>query len=451
MITIEEIGANIGVNIKAIPDEYKNIEINNISTDTRTIKKGDFYIPLKGANFDGEKFINNALEFGAVGYLGTNIESDVLIKNGAIGIKVDDTKISYLRLANFYRRKLNPTVIMITGSSGKTTTKELVYSVVSQKYNTVRTPLNHNNEIGLCQTIFSVTPDTEVLIIEAGMRGLGEIELISKYAEPDYSIISNVGTAHIGRLGSRENIAKAKCEITSYQNPNGVLIAHDDNLIKSTVSFTGEKLYYSIRDVEITKKEIGHSEFVYNKEVYDLNIEGDYNIENSLSAINIGKLLNIEYPLIKKGLSEYKPIEKRWEIEKIAGYNIINDSYNANPESMKATLNTILDLYSDAVIVLGDMGELGENEKVYHREIGEFINKKNKSTQQILTVGGLAKEISDEIKVCYTRNFETNEDVARYILDNIDVGTTIFLKASRSMKFEEILEILKKVKVGENR
>ncbi len=442
MITIREIARVVGANADNLPKDVLDTKIDVFSTDTRTIKQGDFYIPLKGENFDGEKFIDKAIENGAVGYVGVNINS-FLSENGVVGLKVNDTKEAYLKLANWYRKKINPKVIMITGSSGKTTTKELVYSVVCQKYNTIRTPLNHNNEIGLCQTMFSMDNDTEILIIEAGMRGLGEIELISKYAEPDYSIISNVGTAHIGRLGSRENIAKAKCEITSYQNPNGVLIAHNDELIKSTVDFKGEKIYYSINDVEITKKEIGYSEFRYNNELYELNIEGDYNIENSLAAINIGKLLDIEYPLIRKGLAEYKPIEKRWEIENIAGYNVINDSYNANPDSMKAALSTVLDLYTDITIVLGDMGELGENEAVFHKEIGEFINKKNKKSPKILTVGHLAKNISDEINVCFTKSFEKNKDVARYILDNIEVGTTIFLKASRSMKFEEILEDLK--------
>lgn len=442
MITIREIARVVGANADNLPKDVLDTKIDVFSTDTRTIKQGDFYIPLKGENFDGEKFIAKAIENGAVGYVGVNIDSS-LSENGVVGLKVNDTKEAYLKLANWYRKKINPKVIMITGSSGKTTTKELVYSVVCQKYNTIRTPLNHNNEIGLCQTMFSMDNDTEILIIEAGMRGLGEIELISKYAEPDYSIISNVGTAHIGRLGSRENIAKAKCEITSYQNSNGVLIAHNDELIKSTVDFKGEKIYYSINDVEITKKEIGYSEFRYNNDLYELNIEGDYNIENSLAAINIGKLLDIEYPLIRKGLAEYKPIEKRWEIENIAGYNVINDSYNANPDSMKAALSTVLDLYTDITIVLGDMGELGENEALFHKEIGEFINKKNKKSPKILTVGHLAKNISDEINVCFTKSFEKNKDVARYILDNIEVGTTIFLKASRSMKFEEILEDLK--------
>lgn len=443
MIRIEEIAKITNAEILSAPENLLNKNITNFSTDTRTIKENDFYIPLKGERFDGEKFIDKAIENGAIGYFTT----DNTIIDGVIALKVPDTKKAYLELANYRRNQINPQVIMITGSSGKTTTKELVYSVCSQKYKTIKTPLNHNNEIGFCQTVFSINEDTQILIIEAGMRGLGEIELISKYAEPNISIISNVGTAHIGRLGSRENIAKAKCEITKFQKPNGILIAHNDDLIKQTTDYTGEKIYYSLSDAKIIDKKIGYSKYEYKNDIYELNIEGDYNIENSLAAIEAGKRLNIEYNLIAQGLKNYKPIEKRWEIEKIGGYNIINDSYNANPDSMIAATNTILDLYENIVIVLGDMGELGENETFYHKKVGKFINDKNKPNARILTVGNASKNISDEIKVCFTKHFKTNEDVARYILANIEIGTTIFLKASRSMKFEEILTYLK----GENK
>ena len=443
MIRIEEIAKITNAEILSAPENLLDKNITNFSTDTRTIKKDDFYIPLKGERFDGEKFIDKAIENGAIGYFTT----DNTIIDGVVALKVPDTKKAYLELANYRRNQINPQVIMITGSSGKTTTKELVYSVCSQKYKTVKTPLNHNNEIGFCQTVFSINEDTQILIIEAGMRGLGEIELISKYAEPNISIISNVGTAHIGRLGSRENIAKAKCEITKFQKPNGILIAHNDELIKQTTDYTGEKIYYSLSDTKIINKKIGYSKYEYKNDIYELNIEGDYNVENSLAAIEVGKRLDIEYNLIAQGLRNYKPIEKRWEIEKIGGYNIINDSYNANPDSMIAATNTILDLYENIVIVLGDMGELGENENFYHKKVGKFINNKNKPNAKILTVGNASKNISDEIKVCFTKHFQINEDVARYILANIEIGTTIFLKASRSMKFEEILTYLK----GENK
>lgn len=430
-------------NAQVILKENLNEEIANFSTDTRNIKQGDFYIPLKGANFDGENFLDKAVENGAIGYFTT---SDIIIEGAKFALKVENTLTAYLQLANYRRKQLNPKVVMITGSSGKTTTKELVYSVCSQKFNTVKTLANHNNEIGFCQTVFSINKDTEVLIIEAGMRGLGEIELISKYAEPDISIISNVGTAHIGLLGSRKNIAKAKCEITKFQNPNGILIAHNDDLIKNEVCYKGQKIYYSINDVNILKKEIGCSEFEYKSNNYKLNIEGDYNIENSISAIETGLELGIEPQLIKKGLESYKSIEKRWEIETIRNYKVINDSYNANPESMKATLNTIIDLYPKSIIVLGNMGELGENEVLYHKEVADFINTKKLNNHEILTVGELAKHISDNITVCPTQNFNSNEEIYEYITNTHKQGGTIFFKASRFMKFEEIILKLK----GEN-
>ena len=264
-----------------------------ISTDTRTIKKGDFYLPLKGASFDGEKFIDQALQKGAVGAFYTNDDNIKNIQNtNVVLIKVGSTLETYLKLANYRRNKLNYKVVAVTGSSGKTTTKELVASVLSEKYKTFKTPLNHNNEIGFCQTIFEAPDDTEVLVLEMGMRGLGEIELLSKYAEPDITIISNVGTAHIGRLGSRENIAKAKCEIVKYQRGN-VFIAHDDELIKKTVEFSGEKIYYSLNDVNILEKSEHYSKFEYKGNIYELNVGGEYNIENALSAINAGMKLGL--------------------------------------------------------------------------------------------------------------------------------------------------------------
>lgn len=191
-----------------------------ISTDTRTIKKGDLYLPLKGANFDGENFCDKAIEAGAAGCFCTKDDC-----TADFTLKVPDTLTAYLQIANFARRKYNPKVIGITGSSGKTTTKEMVYSVISEKFKTHKTFSNHNNEIGFCQTVLSMPEDTEVLIVEMGMRGLGEIELITKYSEPDYAIITNAGSAHIGRLGSLDNIAKAKCEITKYLK--NTLIAND--------------------------------------------------------------------------------------------------------------------------------------------------------------------------------------------------------------------------------
>lgn len=420
-------------------DEDREVRI---STDTRTIQSGDFYLPLKGASFDGEKFINQAIEKGAIGAFCTTPQA---VENQVTLLQVDDTLKAYLELANFRREKLNFTVVAITGSSGKTTTKELVASVLSEKFKTFKTPLNHNNEIGFCQTIFEAPDDTQVLVLEMGMRGLGEIELLSKYSEPDITIISNVGTAHIGRLGSRENIAKAKCEIVKYQRGN-VFIAHDDELIKNTVQFDGEKIYYSLRDVKILEKKEHYSKFEYQNNIYELNVGGDYNIENALSAINAGMKLGMNVEEIQKGLKKYAPIEKRWEAVNANGYEIINDSYNANPESMRAFIDTIFELYKNSVIILGDMGELGDDEIRYHKELGIYINSHKNLTDDImvLSIGNLSKYITDEVKKCYSKHFETIEDAVDFIKNNVIKQRKIFLKASRSMKFERVIEELKK-------
>lgn len=425
-----------------------------ISTDTRTIKKGDLYLPLKGANFDGENFCDKALEAGAVGCFYTKE------KPCEFAIKVDDTLTTYLQIANYVRNKYNPKVVGVTGSSGKTTTKEMIYAVVNEKFNAHKTFSNHNNEIGFCQTVLSMSDDTEVLIVEMGMRGLGEIELITRYAEPDFAVITNAGSAHIGRLGSLDNIAKAKCEITSHLKE--ALIAQNNERIKKFANFDGDKIFYSLEDVEILEKRSGYSKFIYKENIYELNVEGDYNIENSLSAIEIGCKLGMSYDEIRRGLLNYKPIEKRWEAEIVNGFNIINDSYNANPESMKASVSTFLELYENPVVILGNMGELGENEIEFHKEVGRYLGAKavdcpileiekiapfsRKVYPKFITVGSLARYIGEELSKCGldVKSFDNNVETSRYILDNLNVGSTIFLKASRSMKFEEIINELRR-------
>lgn len=485
------------------------------STDTRTIKKGEIYLPLKGENFDGEDFIDKALEAGAEGYFTSKeTSSHVSRLTSHLILQVDDTLTAYLQLTNFYKKKINPKTIAITGSSGKTTTKEMAYCVASEKFKTHKSELNFNNEIGVCKTILSMPEDTEVLILEMGMRGLGEIELLSKYSEPDIAIIANVGSAHIGRLGSIENIAKAKCEIVKHLKNGGILIAHDDDLIRGEEAkrrrgvedkinnhtsthlriLSSKTIYFSLANTKILEQSIGYSKFEYKNHEYELNIEGDYNIQNSLAVIELGLILGMNEDEIASGLKKYSPIEKRWDVQEIKGYKIINDSYNANPESMKAAIETFITLYSPPLLlVLGDMAELGQDAVKYHREIGDFLAEKlchcEHSAEKtikyrfqevetiqenglprrcdapprndmndfsykpehlppprndvfVITVGKLADEITQKLNDngIVSKNFDNNSATSRYILDNIKFGTTIILKASRSMKFEEIID-----------
>lgn len=437
---LEATGAKVLKNEIDVNDKF------TFSTDTRTIKSCEIYLPLKGEKFDGEKFIDKALEGDAIGYFCT---SEQVFDNAKLVLKVENTLTTYLQLANFYRKKINPKTIAITGSSGKTTTKEMAYCVASEKFKTHKSELNFNNEIGLCKTILSMPEDTQVLILEMGMRGFGEIELLSKYSEPDISVIVNVGTAHIGRLGSLENIAKAKCEIVNYQKQNGTIIAHCDELTKKVLKSNISPLninYFSLDDVKIIDRKIGYSKFVYKNYEYELHIEGDYNIQNSLAVIEMGLVLNMNESEIASGLKKYSPIEKRWEVQDIKGFKIINDSYNANPESMKGVIKTVLDIYPPPLLfVLGDMGELGENEIEYHKEVGDFLIKNIKSGVSVITVGKLANEISNKLNNngVVSKNFENNLQASLYILENVAVGTTIVLKASRTMKFEEIIYEMK--------
>ena len=416
----------------------------NISTDTRTIQKGDIYLPIKGVNFDGEKFCEEAILKGASGCF---VSGNKYPENAKIALQVENTLDAYMKIANFARKKYNPITLAITGSSGKTTTKEMIYAIVSKKFKTHKTFANHNNEIGFCQTVLSMPEDTRVLIIEMGMRALGEIELLSKYAEPDYSIIVNTGSAHIGRLGSLDNIARAKCEITEYQNPSGTLIAYDSGRLHKFINFNGEKIFFTIKEAQILEKKPLYTKFVYKDKTYEINVEGDYNVENAIAAIEFSQKLKIPYDDIRRGLLSYRPIEKRWEVEEVNGLKFINDSYNANPESMKASVSTFVALYKNPVVVLGNMGELGEDEIAFHKEVGDYIGHLDgKKQARFITVGDLARYTGEELaKFGFdVKSFDNNFETSRYILDNLDAGTTIFLKASRTMKFEEIIQTVKR-------
>lgn len=412
----------------------------SISTDSRNINLDNVYLPLKGEKFDGHNFIKDAVEKGARGYFTS--DKNLIFPQAKFIFYVEDTLTAYLKLALYYKEKINPITIAITGSSGKTTTKEMMASVMAENYKIHKSLLNHNNEIGLCQTLLSMPKDTEVLILEMGMRGLGEIELLSKYSKPDIAVIANTGTAHIGRLKNVKNIAKAKCEITHSLHKEGVLIAHDTELIKSVNTFEGDSLYVSLDSPNLKNIVLNQnsSEFEYKNHKYKLNVEGKHNIQNALFVIHAGIRLGILPEKIAKGLEKYRPIEKRWEISEIGSFKIINDSYNSNPESLKAAVSTFLSTQpSPRVLVLGDMGELGTKEKFYHQEIGNFLSQFNDF--ELITVGNLAKYFVTE-NISKSKSFKDNTEVAKYIKANVQKGSVILFKASRFMKFEEIIKEL---------
>lgn len=414
-----------------------------VSTDTRNISPEQIYIPIKGENFDGHDFINDAVSKSARGFFVQSSEKAKLegVSRAKFALEVEDTREAYLALAGAYRDSVAPVVVAITGSSGKTTVKEMISSVLEKKYRVHKTKFNFNNEIGLAQTMFEMPANTEVLVVEMGMRALGEIELLSRYARPDVAVITNIGLAHIGRLGSQANIAKAKCEITEFLHPEGVLIACEDELVEK-YSKARQKIYYSLSDKNlknIQKTDAGVI-FEYKKEKFSLQVLGDYNILNALCAIEVGQKLGVSLGLISEALTEYIPLSNRGAVLEVGNLTLLTDYYNANPESMMASIQATLDTYGEVSLVLGDMGELGEREVFYHREIGRFLRGKN--VKHLVTVGSLAQNIAKVSGIENAKSFENTKEAADY-LKTLKGRTVLLLKASRSMKFEDIVEELK--------
>ena len=426
---------------KLLKGEVDNTLSFEISTDTRNINSTKIFLPLIGEKFDGHNFIENACNDGVIAYF---TQKEIVNDNAKFVLLVDDTKIAYLKIANYYKNLINPKTIAITGSAGKTTTKEIAYHIFKQRFCTHKSELNHNNEIGLAQTLLSMPKDTQILIVEMGMRALGEIDLLAKYAEPDIALITNAGTAHIGILGSRENIAKAKCEITNYLKPENYLIAHNEELIKKFAKGNFNKIFYDLDEIKIIEKTKDLCKFEYDNFVFTISDSADFNILNALASIKAAKLENYTNEEIQKGLFEFQNIEFRNEITKLHnGAIIISDCYNANPDSAKASIKHVCEVYKDKkiIIVFGDMFELGEFEEQYHREIGKLINELN--VNYFVSVGKLAKIASEEVDKLPKKICETNEEAAAFLPTITDENTIIFLKASRGMSFEKILEMIK--------
>ena len=417
-----------------------SLEEFNVSTDSRTIKNIDFFLPLSGENFDGHKFIEMAVDKGCRGYF---TQKDGF-KPAEFVLLVDDALKAYLRIARYIRRKINPKVIAITGSSGKTSVKEFVYEVLATSFKTHKSFLNHNNEVGLCQTLLSMPEDTQYAVIEMGMRGLDEIELLSKYSEPDIAVVSNVGTAHIGRLGSIENIAKAKCEITTYLKESGTFIAFDDELIKRTSNWHGETVFYG-KEYEITRREEDFTEFVYKDEHYKIPVIGEYNVVNAIAAVEIGMACGVSGENITKGLLNYKPVGDRGRVIALNnGAKLIVDCYNANPDSVKASIGSLINTYkgSEITLVLGDMAELGEHEEELHRGVGEFIS--DIPVKSLITIGERAKFIAKGVKnsSIEINSFLNIQEAESFLNEKLGENSIIMFKASRCMKLEALAKSL---------
>lgn len=437
-------------------------DCENFCTDTRKILENDVYVGLKGENFDGNEYYEEALKKGAKVAIvsGIEIPKEKLeqYKDKTI-IEVDDSLIAFGKIAEYKRSLYNIPVIQVTGSVGKTSTRDIIANVIRTKYETLQTEGNLNNHIGLPTTILKLK-DHEALVVESGMNHLGEISYLGKITKPTIAVITNVGTAHIGLLGSRENILKAKLEILENLKPEGTIVINNDNDMLNKWA-KEDKVYKKYTfgideksDVMAYNIKIGNNSSTYNvkinNEEYTVNvpISGKHFVYNSLCAIAVGNLLGISPENIIKGIETFSLTKNRMEVVKIKdNVTVINDAYNASYDSMKPALEYLSELPANRKIaVLGDMFELGEFSEEIHRKVGiEVVTHK---IDILVTVGKLAKYIAEEAK--YLRmpeeniiSLETTEEASEYLNKILQKDDAVLLKAAHGMHFSEIFKSIK--------
>ena len=433
-------------------------ECDSFCKDTRILKSEDTYIGIKGENFDGSTLWEQAFEKGAKAVIIQNInfsKNDLEKWENKIIIEVEDTIEAIAKIAT-YKRELQGKdfqVVGVTGSVGKTSTKDMIASVLSEKYKVLKTQGNNNNNIGLPFTILRLQ-DEEAMVIEMGMNHFGEISLLTNIAKPTGCVITNIGTSHIGNLGSRENILKAKLEILEGMKIPRVIINNDNDLLHKW--YLENKQYqivtYGINNdssnmaENIEYNETG-SKFVLkpDNEKIDVPVGGEAFVYNSLAAISVGKLLNIPLAEIKEGIKKFELSKMRLDIQKTEqGYTIINDCYNANYDSMKSAIEYLKNIEGKRKIaVLGDMLELGEYSKELHEKVGLEVAK-NK-IDIVVTVGKEAENIARIAKdngIEHVYTFDNNKDATEKLKKIIAVDDVALIKASNSMNFKEIVASL---------
>ncbi len=422
----------------------EDLDIQNFEKDTRIIQKGDMYVAIKGEKFDGNNFYKDAINKGAVACLMSKEPDE---KIGSI-VLVENTVKAIQQIAAYKRSQVDIPVVAVTGSVGKTSTKDIVAAVMSQKYKVLKTQGNLNNDIGLPFTLLRLH-DENAIVVEMGMNHFGEISLLTSIAKPTLAIITNIGTAHIGNLGSRENILKAKLEILEGLQGNSVIINNDNDLLSDWAEKNKEK--YNIITYGINNKNSKYvaedihsyedrSEYRIDGKEVVVPVGGEHFVLNSLCAIAVGRYFDIPMAKITEGISGFELTKGRMEIEKAkCGASIINDTYNANYDSMKAAIEYLEKIEGKRKIaVLGDMKELGEYSESLHRKVGEEV----KDIDILITIGELAKCIEETADVREMLHFDNNESALEYLKKIMKKDDIILLKASNSMKFGDIAKEL---------
>lgn len=455
---LSEIAAMCGGELRRPEDA--DLKIQGVTTDSRSISKGCLFIPLAGERFDGHDFAADCLAAGADAVLWDKAKGN----SPGPAVIVKDTLAALQQLAHSYLKESGARVVGITGSNGKTTTKDIVFSLLSTTFNVHKTQGNFNNHIGLPLTILAMPEDAEIAVLEMGMSGRHEIELLSKLAEPEVAVITNIGEAHLMQLGSRLEIARAKLEILAGLKSGGTLIYDGDEplipeVLREPATLKPESFHtvtfglqphnddYSVglmflEDGTVFTSSAGGGEPLH------LPLLGQHNVVNGLAAIAVARYFGVTEAAIKEGLSRIQLTGMRIEVVKgRSGITILNDAYNASPTAMKAAIGVLENMkgYRCKVAVLGDMLELGETEDDLHREVGAFL--KGGKIDRLFTYGTLGEKIAEgAAEHLDPQSIHAYTDKAELIAGLLDVlhpGDVVLVKASRGMRLEEVVEAVK--------
>ncbi|MBQ6932350.1 MAG: UDP-N-acetylmuramoyl-tripeptide--D-alanyl-D-alanine ligase [Clostridia bacterium] len=446
-LRLKEIAAALGTACR------EDAEILSICTDSRKITRGCLFIALVGERFDGHSFVASALQQGAVAAVCSKpVETD-----GEV-LLVEDTGKAFMLLAAYYRSLFSIPVAGITGSVGKTTTKEMVYDVLSEKYNTLKNEGNLNNEIGLPTTVFRMNADYEAAILEMGMSAFGEISRLSQVAQPSIGVISKIGVSHIEHLGSREGILKAKLEILDGLKPGAPLVVNGDDDLLSTVELDDRRVIrfgientacdYVAKDIEQGEKETTFTvSFGGKVQTVTIPTVGIHNVYNALSAFAVGIYLGVAPEKAAEGLSKYVTSGMRQRVSDFNGITVVEDCYNASPDSMRAAVEVLRGLNAKTkALVFGDMLELGEISADAHREIGVLAARKG--IDRLYTYGtmaALAAQSARENGIAFAKSYDDKNALAQELKKELRAGDAVLFKASRGMKLEEVITAFKEV------
>jgi UDP-N-acetylmuramoyl-tripeptide--D-alanyl-D-alanine ligase len=432
--------------------------VDGVSTDTRRECRGALYVPIAGERFDGHAFIEAAFASGAAAALtDRDVELPAKACEGKALIRVANTRAALGQLAAWYRMRFKPPVVGITGSAGKTSTKDMVALVLSKKYRVLKSEGNYNNDIGLPLTLFGLKEYHTAVVLEMGMNHPGEIRNLTMIARPDIAVITNIGLAHIENLGSKRNILAAKYEIVAGLAKNGTLVLNGDDALLAELREYAE-VNVLLFGIDETSDVIGSNmalkggrgvefEFSWEQRAHRVALmaPGAHNVHNAVAAVAVGLQAGVKPEKIADALAVYKPDKMRMGISEIAGAKIVNDSYNANPQSMEAAIDVLAEVggHGRKIAILGDMYELGAMAKQSHEEVGAYAA--DKGVDILAAVGRHACDVARGVPPeSGTRvvAFKGKGEAAAYAIDEIRPGDTALVKGSRKMAMEDVVALL---------